>query len=268
MSTGASRCRCRSIGRRTSSGTTSEHTQRFLDKQDVDALPGYDCALGRMTTGSGLLGAWAPGATAVVYPDDSGILMQPGSSLVLEVHYHVERGQHLEDQSSILLMTSDTVSRRGIGGAIYDFVNWPANGGMAIPAGADDVPHEFELDPSPFVQEIAPWLTSDRVNFHVVGVHMHYLGKTAALYIRKPDENVCMLEVPAWDFHWQMGYQLAKPVELVLGRDTIYLECRFDNSAANQPVIDGVKQEVADRFWGDATTDEMCMGLFYVTEGD
>ncbi len=246
--------------------TAPEHTASFLAKQDDDALPGFDCGLGRMATGSGLLGAWAPGATAVVYPEDSGILLAPGSSLVLEVHYHVEGGRRLEDQSSILLMTSDTVSKRGIGGAIYDFLNWPAAGGMTIPAGDDDSAHEFELDPLPFVGQIAPWLTSDRVKFHIVGLHMHYLGKSASLYVRRPDENVCMLDIPDWDFHWQMGYQLAQPVELLLGRDTIYVECRFDNSAANQPVIDGAKQEVVERRWGEKTTDEMCMGLFYVTE--
>ena len=29
----------------------------------------------------------------------------------------------------------------------------------------------------------------------------------------------------------------------------------------------GALQQTTDRYWGEKTTDEMCMGLFYVTEG-
>lgn len=247
--------------------TAPDKTAAFLAKQDEDDVPGYDCARGRMDTGSGLLGAWAPGATAIEYPDQSGILVEPGASLVLEVHYHVPHdGEEAPpDQSSILLMTSDTVARRGLGGAIYDFVGWPAEGGMKIPAGESDVRHEYELDPAPFVDQVAPWMTGDRVRFHVVGMHMHYLGKSGGLWVRRPDENVCLIDIPDWDFDWQLAYQLKEPVELVLGRDTIFVECTFDNTDENQPVVDGVRQKTTDRYWGEKTTDEMCMGLFYVT---
>lgn len=247
--------------------TAPDKTASFVAKQDADAAPGYDCARGRMDTGSGLLGAWAPGAAAVVYPDDSGILIEPGASLVLEVHYHLHDGEEPPpDQSAILLQTSTTVSRRGVGGAIYDFLGWPAEGGMMIEAGDASSTHEYSLDVAPFVEQVAPWLTSNRVRFHVVGMHMHYLGRSGSLWIQRPDENVCLLDIPDWDFDWQLAYTLKEPVEMVIGRDTIYVECTFDNSDENQPVVDGVKQKTETRYWGEKTTDEMCMGLFYVTE--
>ena len=47
--------------------------------------------------------------------------------------------------------------------------------------------------------------------------------------------------------------------------DRIRVECHWDNSAANQPIVDGVQQEPHDVGWGEGTGDEMCLGLMYVT---
>jgi hypothetical protein len=47
--------------------------------------------------------------------------------------------------------------------------------------------------------------------------------------------------------------------------DTIRLRCRYDNTAARQPVIDGVPQAPRDVRWGEGTFDEMCINFFYAT---
>ena len=41
--------------------------------------------------------------------------------------------------------------------------------------------------------------------------------------------------------------------------------CTWDNSASNQPIIDGVAKEPVDVAWGEGTSDEMCLGGFYAT---
>ncbi|MDI3289600.1 hypothetical protein [Polyangium sp. 15x6] len=38
-----------------------------------------------------------------------------------------------------------------------------------------------------------------------------------------------------------------------------------DHTAENQPVVDGVKMPPKDVPWGEGTTDEMCLGTFYLT---
>jgi hypothetical protein len=43
------------------------------------------------------------------------------------------------------------------------------------------------------------------------------------------------------------------------------LTCEYDNSAANQPVIDGVQQPPKDVAWGEGTADEMCLNYFAIS---
>ena len=43
------------------------------------------------------------------------------------------------------------------------------------------------------------------------------------------------------------------------------MTCSWDNSASNQQIIDGDILEPIDVQWGEGTTDEMCLGGFYVT---
>jgi hypothetical protein len=73
-----------------------------------------------------------------------------------------------------------------------------------------------------------------------------------------------VLDIPKWDFHWQLPYSLATPLVLNPG-DKLAVECHWDNSAENQPIIDGVQRTPVDLNWGVKTTDEMCVGGFYLT---
>ena len=48
--------------------------------------------------------------------------------------------------------------------------------------------------------------------------------------------------------------------------DQFVLECHWDNSAANQPVLEGQRIEPRDLNWGEGTHDEMCLTGFYLTQ--
>ena len=69
------------------------------------------------------------------------------------------------------------------------------------------------------------------------------------------DEEVCLIDVPEWDFDYQNFYQFEEPVTIQNG-STITMECIYDNSAQNpnQPADPPV-----DVDWGDGTNDEMCL---------
>lgn len=73
-----------------------------------------------------------------------------------------------------------------------------------------------------------------------------------------------MVDLPEWDFEWQSRYVFDAPVPLELD-DEVVLSCTWDNSAANQPVIDGAIADPVDVQWGEGTRDEMCLGILYVT---
>ena len=58
-----------------------------------------------------------------------------------------------------------------------------------------------------------------------------------------------------WDFHWQNSYRLAQPKEIKSG-ERMAVECHWDNS------LPGAQ----DVTWGEGTSDEMCLGTFYMTQ--
>jgi hypothetical protein len=74
----------------------------------------------------------------------------------------------------------------------------------------------------------------------------------------------CLVNIPNYDFEWQRSYGFKQPVVAHPG-DQLRLECHWDNSPNNQIVVDGQKLPTKDVYWGEGTTDEMCLGIFYVT---
>jgi hypothetical protein len=44
--------------------------------------------------------------------------------------------------------------------------------------------------------------------------------------------------------------------------DRLRIECHWDNTLDNQPIVDGEPLQPVDLNWGEGTTDEMCVGFF------
>jgi len=161
---------------------------------------------------------------------------------------------------------SDTVEREAVIAPFWNFQAWSQNGMMDIPAAMSDVMHTFQLNPDGLIQLFAPWLTERRLKIHGAGLHMHYLGTSGTIRVVRPDTTEqCVLEIPRWDFNWQYGYLLEETIPFELGLDQIYLECHWDNTPGNQPIIDGVRREAQDVNWGSSSGDEMCIGYLYIT---
>ncbi len=100
--------------------------------------------------------------------------------------------------------------------------------------------------------------------------HMHLLGSHQTTQVLRADASVpaeCALDIPEWDFDWQLTYKRPhnEPVLLDPG-DGLELTCGYDNSAANQPIIDGEAIEPQRVQWGDGTLDEMC--ILYLTTAE
>ncbi|MBA2665364.1 MAG: monooxygenase [Bradymonadaceae bacterium] len=242
---------------------------------EVDALeaadgePGYSCfgsagvgddANFAATERVGWLGSWAPGGKGADLPPGTGIRVEPGSKVVLQIHYNVVGSAAQSDRSAIQLKLEDSVEKAAI------FMPW-ANPGwvnnsqpMLLEAGDSDASHQFGFD-------IAS-LVGRPVTIYSASLHMHMLGTKGRLWLdRAGDDDVCLLDVPRWDFGWQFGYLFDQPKRMQAG-DKLMLKCHWDNSAANQPMVDGVRREAQDVVWGDRTTDEMCLGIFLVSFGD
>ena len=86
-----------------------------------------------------------------------------------------------------------------------------------------------------------------------------------ASLVREDGTEDCISRVDPYDFSWQWTYSYIEPLELQAG-DRIDMTCTFDNSAENQPTVDGEQQEPRDVRYGDGTTDEMCIHYLIYSE--
>ncbi len=222
---------------------------------------------------TGTVGSWVPGATQGALPPGTGILLQPGDLLVAQMHYNTQSASPVADQSEILLRTAPEVERQAITLPLLDLA-WPTGLAflgepMDIPAGEPDASASVVLEgDGAFIESFRAQLGAgpdDPLRIHAANVHMHELGTVGRIdLLRASGEEECVIHYPDWDFSWQGSHQLVEPM-LLYPDDAVRLSCRWDNTAENQPVIDGEQLEPRDVSWGEGTRDEMCLGSFYVT---
>ena len=82
--------------------------------------------------------------------------------------------------------------------------------------------------------------------------HMHLRGKDFELRLVFPTGETQTVLKAKWDFEWQLGYELAKPIDMPKGTRMIGIS-HFDNSANNRFNPDPTKEIV----WGPQNWDEM-----------
>lgn len=178
-----------------------------------------------------VLGAWAPGTPATRYPEGTGVRVQPGTVVVMQVHYNLGNGPRVADRTAVdLQFAREPVPTP----AALVLV---ASDGFSIPPGGQGYRYTFQQ----IVSAGRLW-----------GVipHMHTLGRRILLQ-READT---LIDIPAWDFHWQQMYFYEEPVQFKSGRSRLQLSCVWDN-----PTQRTVR-------WGEGTEDEMCLAYLYVTQ--
>lgn len=233
---------------------------------------------------AGLIAGWVPGQDPVVYPDNAGVLMAPGDVLVLQVHYHYDQAP-APDQSTLALQTApgtsnvhqldiinplgpveipclpgtqaalcdrsaaiaDATQRFGpVGGVENALLGLCGQTAANLTAGFDGVAHSSCDTRVPESGQIIA----------VMG-HMHTLGKSIRLTLdpASPKPTV-LLDIPTWNFDWQLNYALASPLHVNAGQ-TIRLDCTWDRSLdPNRP----------QRYivFAEGTEDEMCFATYAI----
>jgi hypothetical protein len=128
------------------------------------------------------------------------------------------------------------------------------NTGIMIPSGDPSSSHDRDFDLPAGVRIIG------------AAPHMHTLGTSIKSVIEHADgETSCVVDIPAWDFNWQQFYQFSPEAFLTTQPGDVHkLNCVYDNSVANQPVINGEQIEPRDVRWGEGTLDEMCLSYLMV----
>ena len=134
---------------------------------------------------------------------------------------------------------------------------WPF-GMMPIPAGESDVKYAAMYDPTAIVS------FGEDITILSVNLHMHERGKSGMVGIlRKDGTEECLLQIDDYQHEWQGDYIFKTPKVLHYD-DRLYVECRFDNSAENQRIVYGEREEPRDLNW--AEDGEMCAGFVAATK--
>ncbi|WP_146155689.1 monooxygenase [Enhygromyxa salina] len=242
----------------------------YIGLDEADPAPGYECfgGPGKLDWTARWLGDWVPGMDAWYAPPGSGIEVQPGSSLIVQVHYNNLNAEPVADQTTLGFQISDTVERPGTFVPVTKF-EWIAGfGNMTIPAGEANVHHSATLDREHELFQytlaslgVGP---SEEVDVWRSALHMHLLGTQARLSITQDNASEdCLVQIDDWDFNWQGDYMFNEAVPFGAG-DTMQLDCWYDNTEANQPIVNGEPKQPETVGWGDGTFDEMCLGIIYV----
>jgi hypothetical protein len=208
----------------------------------VAALPGGRDAAGRPANStldeiSGFFGIYVPGNSTLSYPDGFAKKIPAGSRLRFQMHY-TPNGKATTDQTRIGLKFAAKPPEHEVR------VAGIANVFLNIPPGAADHPESATI-PVPREARILAFLP-----------HMHLRGKAARYELVAPDgRRETLLDVPRYDFNWQLYYRFAEPYPVKPG-SRVEFTGRFDNSAGNAANPDPKKRV----HWGAQTFDEMLLG--------
>jgi len=194
---------------------------------------------GGLRSGGASIG-YAPGMPPRTYEPGTASFAPAGSKIVFQMHY-TPNGRPQKDRSYIGIEFADEseVTYRASGGAAM-------NGRFEIPAGADnhEVRSSYEFEEDRLLLGMLP--------------HMHLRGKAFRFIADYPDgKSEILLDVPRYDFNWQLRYDLTEP-KLMPAGTTMRCIAHFDNSEENLTNPDP-SQDVT---WGDQTWEEMMLGFF------
>jgi hypothetical protein len=188
----------------------------------------------------GGIGGYAPGMSPEANPPGTATFVPAGSKLIFQMHY-TTNGSVQKDRSMVGIRFADpkTVKRVVRGGVVGDTA-------FRIPPGAGN--HEVSGKHLFLKDTLLLNLTP----------HMHLRGKDFKFEAEYPDgTREVLLDVPAYDFNWQLRYMYKEPKLMPKGT-RLHAVAHFDNSADNLANPDPTKEIT----YGDQTWEEMMFGFY------
>jgi hypothetical protein len=194
------------------------------------------------------VGGWGPGVAPLVFPEGYGMRMPAKSTMFFQMHYHKTPGPGTGgiDQTRVGLEFYEQPPEN-----VMETL-WLVDPALNIPPGEANYKSASWID-----------LEHDAILFDYTP-HMHLRGKSMVFTAeyRNGDKEI-LLDVPRYDFDWQLTYTPTKPKVLLAGT-RLGVQSVFDNSDGNP---DNPDPAAWVRF-GEKTTDEMMVGFIHYTYVD
>lgn len=235
------------------------------------------------------ISAWAPGWGSGRLPEGTGVSMPKGSLVVMQVHYNLANG-HDPDRSRAVFTLAPPAGLKSLetvllpapvelacvkgekgrlcnrDGALADLGRKYGSLAAVVPGALLFFCGKDAASPKATTTSTCDRTLSGPTTIHLVGGHMHLLGKSIRVELNpgRPDGKV-LLEIPRWDFRWQSMYELEQAVEAKAG-DVLRVTCRYEPDRRNDGGH-GIPEKPRYVLWGEGTADEMCLGVVQVVRG-
>jgi mono/diheme cytochrome c family protein len=197
---------------------------------------------GRIQNGDGFFAAYVPGNNTLQFPEGFGKLIPAGATVRFQLHY-TPNGAATNDQTAMGLIFSKTKPKHEVR------VSAVASR-LEIPPGDPNFEVHGTL-PVPFDAKLISFMP-----------HMHLRGKSYRYELKLPNGDTrTLLDVPRYDFNWQLQYKLAQLIDAPAGSQI--LGTAFYDNSTNNPANPDPTARVK---WGEQTYDEMMLGYveYYV----
>jgi hypothetical protein len=181
---------------------------------------------------------YVPGGVAYRTLPGQARLIPAGADLIFQMHY-TTKGKAGTDRTKVgMIFAKEKPKERVVNAFIM-------NTSLRIPPGDGN----HRVDGKVTLQEPA--------KLQALFPHMHLRGKSFEYTATLPDgETRTLLEVPHYNFNWQISYYLDQPMLLPAG--TQLTATAFYDNSLNNPYNPDPSKEV---YWGDQTWDEMLAGF-------
>lgn len=186
-----------------------------------------------------VLAVWAVGTPPATYPDGMGRWLHRGEAITANLHYH-PNGTATTDRTRVGFFFGRGELKKEVVTAV---------GGNVT----------FEIPPNTAGHELRGVYVADQditaISFFP---HMHVRGTDMKMTATFPDgRQQVLLNVPRYDFNWQLFYYPVTPTLLPRGT-RVDVVAHFDNTAANRANPNPDKRVT----FGETTADEMMFGTF------
>jgi hypothetical protein len=165
--------------------------------------------------------SYVPGISAFDYRSyGAGKLVKAGTDIVFSMHY-TPNGKEVLDHSKLgFTLAKKEPARRYMTFAISSPTDADT---FAIPPGAAN-----------WESPTAEATFTDDCELVWMQPHMHLRGKDMSYELQYPDgRKEMILNVPRYDFNWQLGYEMATPIKIPKGTKIIG-RAHYDNSSNNK----------------------------------
>jgi hypothetical protein len=242
-------------------GALPDRLGRRADRQAYEAK--YPDGVRELDRGTFWLAHWAPGMDGHTFADGTGIRLEPGSALVVQMHYYAKDAPGERDAGGRLdFKTAATVERPAFHFSQTNSA-WLAGertGSMVVAPG-DSATYEVS-DP---LEDLLPYIArvtgvaQERIGgleLHSVNLHMHAHGHSGEISLRDAmGRRETLLSVPRWDLRWQRDFTFVEPKVFTrrgLRGVTLTTSCTYQNKT---------EQMV---YGGYGSFDEMCFNFSYI----